>query len=163
MTIRETDSADRSKNVLLLKMERALAQRKGALIKNLQQLADAYRIGKFSERAPLKNVLAVATDAGATPEEVVNFIRYQLGRSKDNAIWLSRSGKRLFADALVSELEALSGTAEEIARASERSEDPGLNSDVHLRLIQMYLGYLGRYHTYLKWAESPERRQGGAN
>jgi hypothetical protein len=160
-----TGSQIHDDTVSLLHVERAISERKGALIIQLQKLADDYQIGKVIERAPLKNVLAVATEAGADPEEVANFVRYQLGRSTRNEIWVRRSEKRrqsFFAEDLVKELEELSGPATEIASRVRGSGDAEAIAPIHIKLIQLYLGYLGRYHTYLKWDEERRKTQGGS-
>jgi hypothetical protein len=132
------------------------------MIKDLQELALDYDIGKVIERSPLKNVLSVATDIDADPEEVINFIRYQLGRSTRNQIWAlpSKSGNRpVFAEELIKRIEALSSKAAEVAKENEVASS-SRQPMIHLKLIRLYLGYLGRYHTYLKWNYEQQRLKG---
>lgn len=148
------DGAQTQETYLRLKIRRLIAERKGEIIRNLKGLADDYGIGEVFERSPLRNVMTVATDAEADPDEVVEFIHYQLGRSTRNEIWTRPpnepgKGHKFFAEELVKKLTQLAATADGILE--KVGKDSSMRVEVHLELIRLYLGYLGRYHTYLKW------------
>jgi len=154
------DGAQTQETYLRLKIDKLIAKRKGEIITNIRNLAENYRIGEIVERSPLRNVMAVATAAGADPEEVANFILYQLGRSTRNEIWTrppdDKESHRYFAEELVRRIEQLARTADDITEEAGRSSKAN-REQIHLELIRLYLGYLGRYHTYLKWKHAQQR------
>ncbi|MEW6212952.1 MAG: hypothetical protein AB1631_31805 [Acidobacteriota bacterium] len=171
MSSAANESARQQEAHLALQIDYFIGKHKGELINDLQGLADSYDIGKVFERAPLKNVMSVANEANSDPEEVVNFIRYQLGRSTRNEIWSRQSKgnqpKKVFAEELATRIENLSKMSDKIAEGVEKivsAKPPDrdyVHDYVHIKLIRLYLGYLSRYHTYLKWAYEQERIKGG--
>ena len=135
-----------------LKIERAISLQMEEIIPQMQTLAKSYNIS--NERAPFRNVLNVATDPGSGIEVTKNYIRYQLGRRGANRMWQDTAGgDTTFATALVKKIEALSTDAEKILKsvATDPEKEPDKNQiqEVHLRLMQLYLGNLARYQSYL--------------
>ena len=135
-----------------LRMEREISLKMEKLIPKMQKLAKSYNLR--NERSPFRNVLNVATDPGSGIEVTKNYIRYQLGRSGANRMWSDTTGGDVsFAVALVKEIEALSKDAEDIVKKIDEDPNKDANKDriqqVHLRLMQLYLGNLARYQTYL--------------
>ncbi|MCI0486726.1 MAG: hypothetical protein L0229_09010 [Blastocatellia bacterium] len=167
MSSTANESARQQEAHLALQIDHFIGKHKGELIRDLQGLADSYEIGKVSERAPLKNVMSVANEANSDPEEVINFIRYQLGRSTRNEIWSRQSKgnqpKNVFADELATRIENLSKMSDKILESILKNVSVKVpdRDQVHIKLIRLYLGYLSRYHTYLKWAYEQERIKGG--
>lgn len=123
------------------------------IIPQMQELADSYNLSS-NERSPFRNVLNVATDPGSGIEVTKNYIRYQLGRRESNRMWQdTASGDTTFATALVEKIDALATDAETILKsvATDPKKEPDEKQiqKVHLRLMQLYLGNLARYQTYL--------------
>ena len=136
----------------ILMMERKIGLQMEKLIPKMQEMARGYNLR--NEKSPFRNVLNVATEPGSGIEVTKNYIRYQLGRSGSNRMWSDTSGgDKNFAVALVDEIDALSKNAEEIVKTM--GEDPNKESgkdrlqQVHLRLMQLYLGNLARYQVFL--------------
>lgn len=135
-----------------LKIERKISKKMEKIIPKMQELADSYNLS--NERSPFRNVLNVATDPGSGIEVTKNYIRYQLGRRGANRMWQDTAGgDTTFATALVKKIEELSTDAENIVRSVATDPDNEPNKDqiqeVHLRLMQLYLGNLARYQAYL--------------
>lgn len=149
MSQTESGTAEKQKN---LRIEREISLQMEKLIPKMQELAKSYNLR--NERSPFRNVLNVATDPGSGIEVTKNYIRYQLGRSGANRMWSDTAGGGIsFAVALVQEIEALGKDAEGIIQII--GEDPNTDSgkdriqQVHLRLMQLYLGNLARYQVFL--------------
>ena len=149
MSQTEQRTAEKQKN---LKTEREISLQMEKLIPKMQELAESYNLR--NERSPFRNVLNVATDPGSGIEVTKNYIRYQLGRSGANRMWSDTAGGNMsFAVALVKEIEALGKNAKDIVQLI--GEDPTTDSgkertqQVHLRLMQLYLGNLARYQVFL--------------
>lgn len=134
-------------------MERLTNERMEKIIPRMMKLAESYQLGRVSEKSPFRNVLAISTELGGNIEVTKNFIRYQLGRSEANDVWRKKAAGESFAVHLVKEIEALKGDAEKIvAKAGEiirEEERERWVNKIHVRLVQLYLGYLSRYQTFL--------------
>ena len=136
----------------ILMMEREIGLQMEKLIPKMQEIARGYNLR--NEKSPFRNVLNVATEPGSGIEVTKNYIRYQLGRSGANRMWSDTSGgDKNFAVALVDEIDALSKNAEEIVKTMGEDPHNGSGKDrlqqVHLRLMQLYLGNLARYQVFL--------------
>ena len=137
-----------------LKIDQKIGLQMETLIPKMQAFADSYDLAGVREKSPFRNVLNVATESGSGVEVTKNYIRYQLGRSGANRMWSDTAGRdESFAVALVKEIEALGKDAEDIVKKID--EDPNKDADkdqiqqVHLRLMQLYLGNLARYQAFL--------------
>ena len=146
----QTGQISKQRKVLLIGREIGLQMEK--LIPEMQEMVKGYNLQ--SEKSPFRNVLNVATEPGSGIEVTKNYIRYQLGRSGANQMWRDTAGgDKNFAVTLVGEIDALSKNAEEIVKAI--GEDPNTESgkdqlqQIHLRLMQLYLGNLARYQVFL--------------
>lgn len=151
MSQTDKDTTDRQTN---LKLEQEISKQMENIIPKMQKLSKSYNLESVKEKSPFRNVLNVATDPGSGIEVTKNYIRYQLGRSGANRMWSDKgNGKTTFAVALVEEIESLAKHAKGIVITV--GEDPDSESGkaqiqkVHLRLMQLYLGNLSRYQTYL--------------
>ena len=149
MSQTEQATTEKQKN---LKIDRKIGLQMEKLIPKMRGLAESYNLR--NERSPFRNVLNVATDLGSGIEVTKNYIRYQLGRSGANRMWSDTAGGKVsFAVALVEEIEALGEDAKNIVESI--GEDPTTDSgkdrvqQVHLRLMQLYLGNLARYQVFL--------------
>ena len=141
----------------ILRIDHEIGLRMENIIPEMQAMAKSYRLRK--ERAPFRNVLNVATGSGSGIEVTKNFIRYQLGRSRSdggtaNQMWNDTSGgKGKFAVALVAEIDKLGNDAKEVVKKLDvdlnTESGKRLRQQVHLRLMQLYLGNLARYQVFL--------------
>ena len=145
------DTTGRQNN---LKIEREISKQMEKIIPKMQNFSKSYNLERVREKSPFRNVLNVATDPGGGIEVTKNYIRYQLGRSGANRMWSETAGRNeSFAVVLVKKIEALGKDAEDIVKKID--EDPNNEADkdmiqqVHLRLMQLYLGNLARYQAYL--------------
>jgi hypothetical protein len=157
---------DIQKQRVALLLEREIGRRIEYLIPKMQSLAQQFDIGEINETSPLRNILTVATQVGSGVETTKNYILYQLGRSGSSKIWQQRADNKRFGVAVVEILDDIKGDAEEIIEAIEKEckiENGKLPNredwvkEAHLKLMQLYLGNLGRYHAFLK----SERTRGG--
>ncbi len=99
-------------------------------------------ITKELEDKQPRNVIAVADDTQSVAV-VDNFIKYQIGRSKENEGW--RFGEQSgigFGEAMRTDLAQLKEWAKQKASSEVRAED------LEIRLVRRYLGYLARYFKY---------------
>lgn len=149
---------------LELQIDRELRYQLDDVIVRLRALAKEFDIGReASKRSPLRNILLVASDPTSSLEVIKTYIRYQTGRKEGSEVWKIKQGNRLFADAVIEQLEELQGSAEKIFKEIQQSqsEDDSYKGyfqtaqyardlkDLHLRLAQLYLGSLVREHTAL--------------
>ena len=149
MNQKDKNTTERQTN---LRIERAISKQLEEIIPKMRKFADSYNLS--NERSPFRNVLNVATDPGSGIEVTKNYIRYQLGRRGANRMWQDTAdGDTTFATALVEKIKELSTDAENIVRSVATAPDKEPNKDqiqeVHLRLMQLYLGNLARYQAYL--------------
>ncbi len=117
------------------------------------------------EESQLRNVLNVAQQSRA-PEEVANFIRYQIGR-KDDA-WGKKAndiGHGVIRD-IQQEVSKLAD-AVVVSLEEQNIDKPGEQRDkAYKRLMLLYLGYLNRTFYYAKNAKifySPDVSDGFAD
>jgi hypothetical protein len=173
------------KEQLTLLIERELRYRLDDILQRMQQTARDFKIGeKGDKRSSLRNLLVTATDRTASLEVIKNYIDYQTARSEDIGKILknSHNGKR-FGAALVEDLEALEQDANAILDNIEVSLEKAANKqleqqpvveylaqvrsreviDLHLKLAQLYLGYLVREHTALREAAGDNRSRTDAS
>lgn len=153
------------KEQLTLLIERELRYQLDTILQRLQKLAKDFEIGaRGDKRSPLRNLLITATDQTASIEVIKNYITYQTARSEDvsKILKLPHNGQ-LFGKALVEALEALKNDADAILTdiADSLPETHPVKRylatparsrevmDLHLKLAQLYLGYLVREHTAL--------------
>jgi hypothetical protein len=94
------------------------------------------------EDKQIRNVIAVADDTQSVAV-VDNFIKYQIGRSKENEGWrFGENGGVGFGEALREDLAQLREWASQKATGEVTAED------LEIRLVRRYLGYLARYFKY---------------
>jgi hypothetical protein len=94
------------------------------------------------EDKQIRNVIAVADDTQSVAV-VDNFIKYQIGRSKENEGWrFGENGGVGFGEALREDLAQLREWAWQKATGEVTAED------LEIRLVRRYLGYLARYFKY---------------
>lgn len=130
---------------------------------------------KKAERSPLRNLLVTATDRTASLEIIKNYISYQTARSDDVSAILKNAYEgeernpyqsNKFGRALIEALDNLEQDAEAILENVKNSQSEGHPvvqylstelrerevTDLHLKLAQLYLGYLVREHTAMRGA-----------
>lgn len=153
MSQTEQTTAEKQKN---LKIDQKIGLQMEKLIPKMQKLAASYNLADVREKSPFRNVLNVSTESGSGIEVTKNYIHYQLGRSGSNRMWRDTGNRdKSFAVALVQEIKALANDAKDIVQSI--NEDPESESGkediqrVHLRLMQLYLGNLARYQTFLAY------------
>jgi len=147
---------------LSLRIEQELSRTMDNIIPTIQLLAKEFGIATLDKKSPFRNILAVSVETGSSLEVIKNYIRYQVGRSGASPIWKHKSGGRLFAEALVEQINSLSKNVTEVLDQvkSEISKEHELvdylhdrqsrvMQDLHLKMTQKYLGYLAREHTAL--------------
>ncbi len=128
---------------------------------------------KKSERSALRNLLITATDRTASLETIKNYIAYQSARSEDVGATLKNPysgdetnpyGCNKFSEALIGELDNLRKDAEDIFERIKLRLSPESKlkqylmpntperdvADLHIKLVQLYLGYLVRQHTSMR-------------
>ena len=143
MSQTEQITTEKQKN---LKIDQKIGLQMETLIPKMQEFADSYDLADVREKSPFRNVLNVATESGSGIEVTKNYIRYQLGRSGANRMWSSTAGRDdSFAVALVKEIDKLGKDAEDIVKEIDKDR----TQQVHLRLMQLYLGNLARYQAFL--------------
>ncbi len=145
--------------IFQLQLRRQLDIYEGDLVEGAQKLIDRYKIYKKKhdmEENQIRNVLNVAANTKSV-EVIEAFIQYQIGRSKENTKWASKSeGNTIcFGDALICELEKLQGGNEKvnasiIAREVDAANDLRRHNEIWWRLARLYLGYLNWYFIYRK-------------
>ena len=165
------------KEQLSLLIERETRYQLDGILQEMQKLAEKHQIGQAGpQRSPLRNLLVAATDRAASLEIIKNYISYQTARSEDISKILKANyeGKK-FGEALIDALDGLEKNAEDIIdritegltndSALKQYLTPQLRSrevtDLHLKLTQLYLGYLVREHTALRG--SPNSNTTGGN
>jgi len=147
---------------LELRIEREISNQMDAIIEKVNRIAKKFSIANKDKKSPFKNVLAVATDSSSSLEVIKNYIRYQIGRKDSSPIWKAANDQELFAMALVKELENLNEDVKKILQRLRKAipksnpleyylTDPQtrdqIERNIHLKIAQLYLGYLAREHT----------------
>jgi hypothetical protein len=161
---------------LMLRINQATKCQLDAIIQDMQQIAEDFRVATIGERSPLRNVLNTATDPMSSLEVIKNYIRYQTGRKNASKIWKLKYNQQNFAEAVINGIDQLSdyvdkifaGIQQELSqevkaldadpRRREQIErlkdyfqnhESRLHQALHLNLTQLYLGYLSREHAAL--------------
>ncbi|MBD2194837.1 MULTISPECIES: hypothetical protein [Calothrix] len=149
---------------LEFRIQKAIAEQMDDVIGKIQELSKKFSIGTKDKKSPFRNVLSVAISSTSSLEEIKVFIRTQIGRSGASPIWSTKIGNELFATALVNEIDSLKADTSNIVRNLRSSipknnplnnyvDNPDnqkeLTQKIHLKLTQLYLGYLAREHTAL--------------
>lgn len=150
---------------LVLRIEREISRQMDEIIgAKILPIAKKFSIATKDKKSPFRNVLAVATESSSSLEVIKNYIRYQVGRKESSPIWKNSKDNELFAKAVVDDLNNLSQDAHEIVQRLRRAIPKGnslepylednqnrdkLKKELHLKLAQLYLGYLAREHTAL--------------
>lgn len=134
------------------------------IIQEIQKIAKEFSIAQKDKKSPFRNVLAAASETGTSLEAIKNYIRYQVGRSSSSPIWKEKKNQKLFASAVIEQIDSLLGKAEDILHKIRKNTSKGnlvndyledsenreqYKQNLHLKLTQLYLGYLAREHTAL--------------
>lgn len=150
------------KEQLALRVEKCISNQMDEVIEKMKDLSDKFAIANKDKKSPFRNVLAVAVDSSSSIEIIKNYIRYQVGRSGSSPIWTTPHGKDIFAKSLVNALDNLEKNAQSIVTELRRNIPKGhtleahlndidnqiqLRKNVHIKLVQLFLGYLAREHT----------------
>lgn len=165
---------------LILRLDREAKQHWDKIITDMQEMAKEFNLKSVGEKSPFRNVLNVAIEPNTSLEVLKNFIRYQVGRQGSNKIWKEKKNDKLFADAVVGQIDDLKKPTGEMLGAIARNIDERLEElkgdskekdgllalkeyldknrlsllqSQHLKLAQLYLGYLSREHTALSQAK----------
>lgn len=147
---------------LELRIEREISNQMDAIIEKVNRIAKKFSIATKDKKSPFKNVLAVATDSSSSLEVIKNYIRYQIGRKDSSPIWKIFNEQDMFAIALVKELDNLNEDVTKILQKLRRNIPKSnplesyltdsqnrekIERNIHLKIAQLYLGYLAREHT----------------
>jgi len=95
----------------------------------------------------LQNLMGRANETKSV-KEIVNFIRYQIGRDtkhRDNRIIQEGWAEDDFGNQVIKEVEKVAALA-------------GGDKEMSIKLVRLFLGYLQRHARYL-WAGKPEERE----
>jgi len=150
---------------LEFRIQKAISEQMDNVLEKVSKIAHKFSIETRDKKSPFRNVLSVATESGSSIEIIKNFIKYQVGRSGSSPIWKTKQEKELFATAVISDINSLlTVDTEEILDNLRRNikKNNQLNSfvdnpnnqkelkiKIHLKITQLYLGYLAREHTAL--------------
>jgi hypothetical protein len=141
-----------------LVLRQAIDGQLDALVRKANVAATLFEGSRDMEESQFRNLLNVAV-VSESAEVVINFIRYQMGRSGRSWTY-NDAGHKVIADIrwLLSELvpnvrtsaETLLQKSSDAERAAILATIAGNQADIHVRLIQLYLGYLSRAFYYGK-------------
>ncbi|RAM51044.1 MAG: hypothetical protein C6Y22_11695 [Hapalosiphonaceae cyanobacterium JJU2] len=149
---------------LVLRIDKEISQQMDEVLGKIRKISKDFSIASKDKKSPFRNVLAVATDSSSSLEVIKNYIRYQVGRSGSSPIWTTLKDKELFAKAVVQDLDSLNQDAQTILMRIRKDIPKGhvlepylednqnrerIKKHIHLKLVQLYLGYLAREHTAL--------------
>lgn len=146
-----------------LLLQEALDKQLDPLVRQANQTAAMLK-GTNMEKSQLRNLLNVAVTS-RSPEVVINFIRYQIGREKDK--WGRDDNS--FGHTVINDLrgivkELASKVVEHVTvRMPDALQAETLPDIAYVRLMQLYLGYLNRAFYYGKETGDFERLREGAN
>ncbi|MBD2364638.1 hypothetical protein H6G36_26275 [Anabaena minutissima FACHB-250] len=149
------------KEKLSLITELEIGKQMDNIIPRIKDIAIKFSIAQKDKKSPFRNVLAVATESSSSVEIIKNYIRYQVGRSGSSPIWKTSKDSKLFATAVVEYIDNLYHDAQKIVEILRRFVRDGdlhsyletfenqeqLKKNIHLKLTQLFLGYLAREHT----------------
>lgn len=134
-----------------LLLEQAIKQQLDVLVRQANKTVAQLKSNNKMEENQLRNLLNVAMESRSA-EVVINFIRYQIGRS-GNAWETSNTG---FGHTVIRDIRTfVAGLADEVvqylkAHSIAEAEAKALRSEASIRLMQLYLGYLNRAFYYGK-------------
>lgn len=150
------------KDQLNIRNEREISKQMDSILLKMQSIAKEFKIADADKKSPFRNVLAVAVEPSSSLEVIKNYIRYQVGRKESSPIWKLKKGDKLFAEIVVFQIDSLLEDVQLIFQNIEKSLSQGdellsylkdsnnhaeLKQELHLKLVQLYLGYLAREHT----------------
>jgi hypothetical protein len=157
-----TSNSMNAQDQLKIRVDRELRFVLDNIILKIQKLAKQFKIENINEKSPFRNVLSVATEPSTSLESLKTFIRCQMGRKGSSQVWKEKRDGKIFAVALVEDIDSLTNNVDDIINRikellkSENELYQVLNNDsqvkqisreLHLKLTQLYLGYLAREHT----------------
>ncbi len=121
---------------ILDELDTQVVQQAEAVVDNTRGIT-----GQLQERQ-IRNVIAVADDTRSVAV-VDNFIKYQIGRSRENEGWrFGEKGGTGFGEAMRANLAQLREWAKQKAGGELKAED------LEIRLVRRFLGYLVRHFKY---------------
>lgn len=135
----------------IVELEDALVQRAEKAVDDCEGITD-----KLQDKQ-IRNVIAVA-DETESLSIVDNFIKYQIGRCKENEGWRFGERSRAFGEAVREHLKWLR------EQAKLKQGDGVTAKDLEIRLVRLFLGYLMRHFKYvdaMQKAEKVQKSQGG--
>jgi hypothetical protein len=153
-----------SRQQLEFRIQKAMGEQIDDIIDRINTIAGKFSIGNEDKKSPFRNVLSNAVSPSASIASIKLFIQCQIGKSGASPIWSKRIGNELFATALVLQIEQLIEDANTIVKYIRKSipknnplnnyvdnanNQKELTKEIHLKLVQLYLGYLARKHTAL--------------
>lgn len=126
-----------------LQIQREIGKTEGDLIEDAVSLIDDKEPFNSMEESQLRNVLDVASAANSV--DVIDvYIKYQIGRSNQNAKWRHND----FGESLIKQINKfLKDKAENIANSCDAGDK---KEEIWLKLTRLYLGHLNRYFVYKK-------------
>lgn len=132
-----------------LLLQQAIERRLDELVRLANQTATMLKDSGM-ETSQLRNLLNVATTT-ASPEVVINFIRYQIAREGNSNKW--GKGPNSFGHTLIKRLSEevrdwAVTVAQEVNDQMPNEPSDALQSAVYIRLIQLFIGYLNRAFYY---------------
>lgn len=133
-----------------LLLQAAVGRRLDDLVRRANAAAALLQGRERMEESQLRNLLNVAVTSRSS-EVVINFIRYQIARSRDT--WGTSDND--FGHSVIKDLEthvlALAALAAgEVRQALPDQDEAALTHEAYTRLMQLYLGYLNRAFYYGK-------------
>ncbi|MEA5513318.1 hypothetical protein [Nodularia sp. UHCC 0506] len=149
---------------LEFRIQKATGDKMDDVIDKINKLSENFSIGIEDKKSPFRNVLSTAMSSDTSIATIKLFIQCQIGKSGASPIWSKKIGNDIFAIELVKELDQLIEYAEKIVRCVRKSipknhplnqyvdapsNQTELTKQIHLKLIQLYLGHLARKHTAL--------------
>jgi hypothetical protein len=153
-----------SRQQLEFRIQKAMGEQIDDIIDRINTIAEKFSIGNEDKKSPFRSVLSNAVSPSASIASIKLFIQCQIGKSGASPIWSKRIGNELFATALVLQIEQLIEDANTIVKYIRKSipknnplnnyvdnanNQKELTKEIHLKLVQLYLGYLARKHTAL--------------
>lgn len=135
-----------------LLLQQAIERRLDELVRLANQIAAMLEKSSM-EKSQLRNLLNVATTT-ASPEVVINFIRYQIAREGDK--W--GKDQNSFGHTLIKHLrkevkEWAKIVAQEVNAHMPNEPSDALDSAAYIQLIRLFIGYLNRAFYYGKEVE----------
>ncbi len=153
---------------LSMQQRRAIDQAKELLVPSAEELLDQAKVVDLNSKkfghSQLRNVTAVAQET-ESPKVVVNFIRYQIGRSARGRQWQYNGfGLRVIQDieeGVVHEQAKAAGlqAVERITKSGGEADAQALCEAAYMPLTRYYLGYLNRAFYFCDKTEAANQGQ----